>query len=43
MPRRGDSVDHRHSDPRTEPEVDALFDQLTARIDVDADPGVRCS
>jgi len=24
---------HRHIDPRTEPEIDALFDQLTTRID----------
>ncbi len=24
----------RHVDPRTEPEIDALFDQLTARIDL---------
>ncbi len=24
---------HRHIDPRNEPEIDALFDRLTARID----------
>lgn len=30
---------HRHTDPRTEPEIDALFDQLTTRID--ASPPTR--